>query len=73
MDHYMNYGSAVLDWESFAISAAVVYITTLAVWCILSSMLNKDYQALNTLRQTYRDRIQQVRRRVRSVSYGAVQ
>ena len=50
LDHYMNYGSAVLDWESFGLSAAVVYCTTFCVWCILSSMLNKDYQILTTLR-----------------------
>ena len=48
--HYMNYGSATLEWESFAISAAVVFCTSFCVWCILSSMLNKDYRVLSTLR-----------------------
>jgi len=46
----MNYGTEVLDWESFAISAAIVLCTTLCVWCILSSMLKKDYKVLATLR-----------------------
>lgn len=53
----MNYGTAVLDWESFAVSASIVACSTLFVWCILSSMLKKDYKVLATLRQTYRDRV----------------
>lgn len=43
LDQYMNYGSASLDWESFGISVAVVFCTSFIVWCLLSSMLNKDF------------------------------
>lgn len=50
LDHYMNYGSASLDWESFAITVAVVFCTTFLVWCMLSSMLKKDFKILSTLR-----------------------
>ena len=50
MEHYMNYGSAALDWESFAISIAIVAACSLVVFCILASILNKDFHALKTLR-----------------------
>ena len=53
----MNYGSATLDLESFAISVGITLGVSLCVYCILMSMLNKDLQILDTLRTTYRDRI----------------
>ena len=53
----MNYGTAVLDWESFAISMAVTAFLTCCVYCVLRSMVSKDVKILGTLRQTYRDRV----------------
>ena len=55
MDHYMNFGSSKLDWESFAVSIVVTVLVTLVVWCIFASVLNKDLHILATLRSTYRE------------------
>jgi transmembrane 9 superfamily protein 2/4 len=72
MDHYMNYGDSVLDWESFGISIIVTVVASLMVCCMFASILNKDFRILDTLRSTYRDHSNQIRRRVRTVSYGQV-
>ena len=55
MDHYMNFGSSKLDWESFAVSMVVTLLVTLLVWCMFASVLNKDLRILSTLRSTYRE------------------
>jgi len=72
MDHYYNYGKSTLDWESFAISVALTAAVSLIVYCIISSILKKDFEALNTLRLHYRSRVSQVRSRVRTVTYDRV-
>lgn len=70
MDHYMNYGQDSVGWFAFTLAAIFTAIMSFCVWCILASILNKDYRILGVLRQTYRERIGQIRRRVRSVAYG---
>ena len=54
MDHYLNYGESALDWESFAISISLTAVLALIIYCIMSSILNKDFETLSTLRQHYR-------------------
>ena len=46
----MNFGEHKLDLESFAASSLIVVILSACVWCIIASMLNKDYRILSTLR-----------------------
>mmetsp|Transcript_23545 Transcript_23545/g.27510 ORF Transcript_23545/g.27510 Transcript_23545/m.27510 type:complete len:100 (+) Transcript_23545:89-388(+) len=68
----MNYGKSMLDVESFLISVALCTVVTLVIFCIMASILNKDFEVLGTLRQHYRTRVAQVRRRLRSVNYAQV-
>ena len=72
MDQYLNYGLPVAHWESFAVSIAIMIGVSLVVCCMFASILNKDFRILNQLRTTYRERSQQIRRRVRSVAYSTV-
>lgn len=47
MDHYMNYGSSTIDWESFAIAIAVCVVASLCIGCMFASILKKDIRILN--------------------------
>ena len=54
MDHYMNYGKSSLDWQSFIISSVLSITLSLVIFCIMASILNKDFEVLGTMRRHYR-------------------
>ena len=68
----MNYGKTTVDWESFMVSVALIGGASIVIFCIMSQVLNKDYAVLETLRRAYRERVAQMRRRLRTVTYGQV-
>ena len=57
MDHYMNYGKSTLDWQSFIISSVLSITISLVIFCIMASILNKDFEVLGTMRRHYRQRV----------------
>ena len=68
LEQYLSYGNPKLQLEQFGTALLVFVGVSLLFTVALCSALNKDDQALQSLRATYRQRWRERRRRIRGIS-----